>query len=183
MSNRNKNRQTVVVDTTNAAQPEITNVETTTLETTTETMVEEPPVIETPAVETTTETLVDNPERGVSTDLLSIVPGHVRKMEFNNVESTEAEGQLEAVRGFVRSRLLKQFGVNEVRGLEVKGGNLLMNGIGTAMKLPKIIRNDRGHIAESLTGYYNRCKPQIALWLMDSVKNSEITVDMIMEIK
>lgn len=156
MSNRNKTMQPVVTEVNNPAP----NVN-----------------------ENNQQNVEENNERGLSTDLLSVVAGKITKIEFNSVESTEKEGQVEALRGFVRSRLLKQFGVNEVRGLEVKGGNLLMNGIGTAMKLPKIIRNDKGQATETLTNYYTRCKPAIAQWLIDSVHNSDITVEMILEIK
>jgi hypothetical protein len=107
----------------------------------------------------------------------------VATLEYNGVESTEAEDQKQALRGFVRNTILRKFGVSQVNDLEVSGGKLKMNGVATSMKLPKLKIDPNGVPTETVPSYYERCKPAIATWLLTAVHNSAITVDQLEAIK
>lgn len=138
--------------------------------------------VETKAPETNN-TPATNTETRVSATVLEVAAGAVKAMEFNGVVSTEKNDQMEAIRGFVRSKILRQFGVNEVAGLEVTTGKLFMNGFSTTLKLPKLKVNAAGVPTESLTEYYKRSTPDIAKWLMLSIHNSKSTIEDILAIR
>ncbi len=96
----------------------------------------------------------------------------------NDIVIVNAEDQIAAVRAFIRSKILKQFGVNGIGGQNVSTANLGFNadGVSTSLKLPKVTRNINGEIVETLEGYHKRCLPAIRTWFKDSIHNAHITV-------
>lgn len=111
---------------------------------------------------------------------LSIVVNKtVAEVEFNGNVATTEEEMVTAIRQYIRNKVLNQFGVVEVAKNTVTGGKLYLNGNRTGLKLPKVEVRANGSWAETLPQYYNRIKPELEKWLLQSMQNSTITMEMV----
>lgn len=102
------------------------------------------------------------------------VPDNIA-IELDDVESTTAEDKANAIRSFVRSQILRQFGVVEVNKTSVTSGKLHFNGNRTRLKLAPVKTKQDGTFNETLRQYAERNMPEIKLWLSRSVQNAAIT--------
>lgn len=111
---------------------------------------------------------------------LAIVLGGIVKAEFNGVESATEADIVVAIKGYIRTKVLKQFNVAEVEKTQITGGKLYFNnGNRTALKLPAVKLKPNGEFAEDMDVYYNRVKPEITKWLLQSSQNASITMEMV----
>ena len=111
---------------------------------------------------------------------LQIVLGGITSAEFNGVVATTEPDMVQAIKGYIRTKVLKQFGVAEIEKTVITGGKLYFNnGNRTALKLPAVKLTPSGAFSEDLEGYYNRVKPDITKWLVQSGQNASITMELV----
>jgi hypothetical protein len=96
---------------------------------------------------------------------------------LGEVKITDPKEQVEALRGFIRSTVLKQFGIVSINRTLVNAAPLGFNdnNVQTRLKLPKPLTRLTGEVVENLEAYYKRVLPQIQHWLRASIKNSAVT--------
>ena len=104
---------------------------------------------------------------------------NVKTVEFNSIVSETVEDKEQAVKQYVRNKLLRQFNVVEVQKNMVSGGKLYLNGNRTALKLPPVKEKANGEWAETLQQYTERVLPDINKWIARSVQTSNITMEII----
>lgn len=114
--------------------------------------------------------------------MLAAIMTNLPKLEFGEVEATEQAEQIKMVQSFLRNKILRQFNISEVAKTPVIGGGILFNGNATRLKLPKVKMNEEGEFLETLPEYYERCKPEISRWLRQSMQNSRVTIENVLEI-
>jgi hypothetical protein len=116
-----------------------------------------------------------------STNLLAIAPESNINIELNG-ERIAQDQVTEALRSYVRGKIAKQYGVAEIKGLDIKSGKLFFNEQRTPLTLPKPL-TESGIAIEPLATYYERCKPAIKIWLARAIHNSRnITAEAILGI-
>jgi len=107
---------------------------------------------------------------------------NVKVIRVGDVASFDAEEQKQMIRTHIRAKVLKQFNIAEVGNFEIPSGGLFMNEIRTNMKLPKVHRKADGGFAENLEQYYERAKPFIRVWLLESTHNANVTAEIIRKV-
>lgn len=116
------------------------------------------------------------PAKSENTPLDIVVSAAVRKVEFDGIEATTDEEKVSMIRKYVRNKLLKQFNIAEINKTVVTSGRLYFNeGNRVALKLPKVKLDTTGAFAEDLQTYFNRVKPEIKVWLVQSCQMADVT--------
>lgn len=116
-----------------------------------------------------------------STNVLTIAPEQNVTLELNG-ELIAQDQVTEALRGYVRGKIAKMYGVAEIKNLDIKSGKLFFNEQRTPLQLPKPV-TESGIAIEPLATYYERCKPAIKIWLARAMHNSRnITAEAILGI-
>jgi len=105
------------------------------------------------------------------------LPENVRTTEIGGIVADNADSQRQQIRGYIRSRVLKQYDIVEAFKVAVNAGKFAVNDLVTALKLPKVKIDESGMFAEDLMTYYTRCIPAINLWLRKSFYNANITAE------
>lgn len=169
MSNKNKNKQTIVTESPIPAQTATAETPVINAEEGTDAVGEEPAKPETG--------LIITPQGEIETaktdlPVLFVPENALAVVEFDNEQTTTADEQVEQVKAYVRGKICRAFGLTMVEHREVKAGGLKMNGNKTVLKLPAVNFHPNGTPLETPNEYFNRCKPVIGRWLNLSLFNA-----------
>lgn len=116
----------------------------------------------------------------VTTPLAIVLGAEITKVEFNGKEAESMEDKVLFIRQYLRNQILAKFGLSEVEKNPITAGKLYFNvGNSTKLKLPKVTERENGSFAETPQVYYNRVKPLITKWLVQSFQNSGITMEQV----
>lgn len=104
---------------------------------------------------------------------LPAMPEQITCVVVGDTEISEPEEQRQAVVTFLRSKLLRQFGVTSLNNVAVSTTPVGFNkqNVQTRLKLPKVKTTPAGVFAESFQEYVTRCIPEINKWMNDSIIN------------
>lgn len=105
------------------------------------------------------------------------LPDNLKVLYWGETILKDPAEQIEALRAYIRSEILKKFGIASVNKNVISAQPIGFNdnNVQTRLKLPKPLTRLNGDWAENLERYYTRVLPHIQQWLRNSLHNSAVT--------
>lgn len=103
----------------------------------------------------------------------------ITSIKMGDTEATTKEDMVLFLKAYIRCAILKKFNVTAINEVKLKSGELFVNKNGTTLKLPKMTFRLDGGFAETFPQYYERCKPSIKVWLIQSTQNVAISQEIV----
>lgn len=109
------------------------------------------------------------------------LPDALKLLHYGEVLVTDPKEVIDALRGHIRSAVLKQFGIQSINKTVVSTAPLGFNenNVQTRLKLPKPTQRLNGDWAENLEAYWKRVMPVVQQWLRNSIHNSTVSADFV----
>lgn len=109
------------------------------------------------------------------------LPDNLTILHSGETEVTDKAEMVQAIRGYVRAKVLKQFGISSINRVLVSAAPLGFNpnNVQTALKLPTPLKRLNGDIAETLPKYYARVLPQVQQWFRNCLHNSGVSEEIV----
>ncbi len=103
------------------------------------------------------------------------------KIDFGGQEAVTPEEQIGMIRSYIRSKVLRQFGIAELKRTPVPSGGLYLNDNRKQLSLPKVKTRLDGGFAENLEQYYARVYGDIRVFLIQAFQIANFTTEMVEE--
>lgn len=110
---------------------------------------------------------------------LASIDDAITTIKLGDIEATTKEDMVNFLRAYIRCAILKKFNVTAINEVKLKSSELFVNKNGTTLKLPKMTFQTDGGFAETFPQYYERSKPAIKIWLIQSTQNVAISQEIV----